>query len=150
MFKANFQTYDRNNKPTSMSWGVGDTPNLTNVGDLGPLLDALVTGSTVGIDVVESTSVVAAGVGPSADANAQRQNKWIFRFQVDAGATLEPGKIYHHFFGTADNSVLPSSSSDFVDLTAGVGLAFKAKADLVWKSPLNEAGALVSVQNTDD
>lgn len=134
-------TLDRQNKPTSMSIQVlsGATdPQLQAVTDA---MDVVILGSPLRAVKTTPQVIDAGDATPPTNKDANRGNKWLFRFQ-DALT----GKIYNHELGTADNNVLSTASDDFIDLTAGDGLSLKSALDVVYESPAGNSGVLLSVQ----
>lgn len=144
MASVSFSTIDRQSKSTSMTVGADDAVTDVNVQALADALDAILRGAAVKA-VVNIPNVVDAGsAAPPADKEAQRGNKWLFRVQVSAAP--ENGKVLTHEIGTADNSVLATSTDDFLDLTAGVGLTLKTAFETVYRSPNGNTGVLLSAQ----
>ena len=148
MATISIQTYDRENKPTSMSIGADDAVTGLNVQALADAIDAIVLGTAVSAKTIISTIVDAGTPGPSAEAFAQRGNKWLLRVSVPLDKQGD-GDIYTHEIGTADNAQLPSTDSDFLDLTAGVGAALKTALETVYESPEGNPGTLLSVQQVN-
>lgn len=150
MAKITISTYDRALpvKQTSMTLPAADAVGDIAVQALVDAVDAVILG-TDAAGVVTVPNVVDAGVpGPASNINADRGNKWMFRTSVplDNGGD---GAIYTNEIGTADNSQLPSANVDFLDLTAGVGLALKTAWDAVYESPDGNPGTLLSVQQVN-
>lgn len=145
MATLSFSTYDRLGKPTSMSIGADDAVSGANVQALADAIDAVIRGSAVKAVVSVDTIVDAGNATPPNDQEANRGSKWLYRVQVAA----EGGKIYTHEIGTADGSQLATASDDFLDLTAGVGLALKSAFEAVYESPNGNAGVLLSVQQVN-
>lgn len=144
MATVTISTYDRANKGTSLSIGADDAVTDVNVQALADAIDPIIRGVAVKA-VVTIPNVVDGGTpGPSTDKDAQRGNKWLFRVYDSVGQ-----KTYTHEIGTADNTVLPTAADDFIDLTAGVGLALKTAWDAVYLSPDGNAGSLLSVQQVN-
>ena len=142
--QVSFQTYDRLNKPTSLSIAAIDAVTTANVQALADAIDAVIRGVAVKATTAVIEIVDAGSAGPAADSEANRGSKWLFRTQD--GVT---GKIYTNEIGTADGTVLPSTDSDFIDLTAGVGLALKTAWEAVYRSEDGNAGTLLSVQQVN-
>ena len=150
MSTITIQTYDRSQpvKSTSMSIPADDAVGDIAVQALADAVDAIIRGTAVSATVTVPNVVDAGSPGPAADIDADRGNKWLMRTFVsadDQGA----GKTYQNEIGTADNGVLPSASDDFLDLTAGVGLALKTAWDAVYESPQGNAGVLLSCQQVN-
>lgn len=147
MASVTFSTYDRNNKRSSMTIHADNAVTNLNVQSVVDALDAIIVG-TATRGVVTVPNVVDAGAaGPSADLNAERGQKWLFRVQSTAGADI--GQIFQHELGTADNAVLPNANSDFIDLTVVPGLTLKTAWDTIWESPIGSTGSLLSVQRVN-
>jgi len=150
MATITIQTYDRSlpTKSTSMSLPADDAVGDIAVQALADAVDAIIRGTAVSATVTVPNVVDAGSSGPATDIDADRGNKWLLRTFVaadDQGA----GKTYQNEIGTADNGVLPSASNDFLDLTAGVGLALKTAWDAVYESPQGNAGVLLSCQQVN-
>ena len=141
MATLNFSTYDRLAKQTSMSFGADDAIADADVQAVVDALDAILRGSAVRGVVTVSNVVDGGSAAPPADEEANRGNKWMLRIQDSVTS-----KIYTHEIGTADNTQLPSSTSDFLDLTAGTGLALKTAVEDAYQSPVGNTGILLSVQ----
>lgn len=102
------------------------------------LIDALITameGITIGnpakSEVVIDRQVISTS--PAATAQAQRENKFLMRYH---GNTL--GQKFQASIPTADLDQL-MTNSEFVDLTAGNGLALKTAFEAIVVSP-NDGG----------
>lgn len=137
-------TIDRQSQRTTMKFSVdaGATdPELQLVVDN---IDAIILGSAASGVKTVSTVIDAGSAAPPADENAQRANKWLLRVQDAVN-----GKIFTHEIGTADNAQLPSSTDDYLDLSAGAGLALKTNFEAVYESPYGNAGTLLSVQQVN-
>lgn len=150
MATATFLTYDRSlpTKSSSMSISVADAILDATVQALADAVDAVILGTNVKASVTVPNVVDAGTPGPSANVLADRGNKWLFRTNVpldNQGA----GVIYQNEIGTADNAQLPSSDNDFLDLTAGVGLALKTAWDAAYVSAQGNPGTLLSVQQVN-
>ena len=134
-------TIDRQQRPTSMQIGADDAILTATVQALVDAVDGVILGAA-SRGVISVPEVVDAGSQvPPADEQANRGNKWLLRVQE---ATT--GKIFRHEIGTADNAQLADPSSDYVDLTAGVGLALKTAFEAAWESDEARSGVLLSVQ----
>lgn len=103
--------------------------------------DAIVLGASIKAVKSEDTTVDVGSQVPPANELANRGQKWLVRAQDST-----TGKIFTHELGTADFSQLPSATSDFLDLTAGVGLALKNAFDAIYESPEGNTGVMLSVQ----
>lgn len=144
MAKLNLSTIDRMAQPTGITIGTDDAVLEASVDALATALDGVILGAAIKAAITTTTVLQAGSQSPPAEFFANRGNKWLFRVESIAGADL--GKIYTHELGTADLNQLPASGSDFLDLTAGVGLALKTAWDAVWESPIGSAGDLLSAQ----
>lgn len=67
---------------------------------------------------------------PAASTAAQRENKWLCRYHSDE----VPATKFQVSIGTADLTKLPNHK-EFLDLTTGVGAAFKTAFEAVVVSP---------------
>jgi hypothetical protein len=139
-----FTTYDRLNKVTSMSFNAATLVDAGDVQDVADAIDAIIRGTAVKATSSIVTVVDQGVAGPSTDIDADRGNKWLVRIQDDVS-----GIIYTHELGTADNGVLPSADSDFIDLSGGVGQDFKDAVEVVYESPDGNAGTVLSVQQVN-
>lgn len=74
---------------------------------------------------------------PSDNPLAQRENKWLCRYHDAVTFQKMDGSI-----GTADLSLL-ADHSEFLDLTAGEGLAFKSAFEAVVKSKYDATHAVI-------
>lgn len=141
MAKVTFSTIDRQSKPTSLTVGADDAVLDATVQALADALDAIITGADLRA-VVQVPNIVDIGSAtPPADKSSDRGNKWLFRTQE---ATT--GKIFKNELGTRDATALPTATDDYVDLTAGVGLAVKTAWETLWTSDEGRAGTLLSIQ----
>lgn len=137
-------TIDRQSKRSTMRLGVdtGATdPELQAVVDA---VDAIILGSAASGNKTVTTVVDAGVAAPPADKAANRGNKWLLRLQDSVN-----GNIFTHEIGTADDAQLPSAGDDYLDLTAGVGLALKTAVETVYESPYGNTGVLLSVQQVN-
>lgn len=150
MASITFKTYDRSlpTKATSMEVPAADAVADIPVQALADAIDPVIRGTAVSAVVTVPNAVDAGTPGPSADIDADRGNKWLFRTSV-ALDNDGVGAIYQNEIGTADNGVLPSASNDFLDLAAGVGLALKTAWDAVYQSKQGNPGLLLSVQQVN-
>lgn len=144
MATLTFSTIDRLNKDTSMSIAAADAVGNTAVQDIADALQAIILGAPIRAVKSVPTIVDAGSAIPPADENANRKNMWQFRFQDSVN-----GRIFTHTLGTADNTALPSPTTDFLDLSAGLGLAVKTALDAAYRSPYGNAGVLLSVQQVN-
>ena len=145
MATLSFSTRDRRSNQTQLVIPADDAVGDVAVQALADAIDAVIRGSAVQAVVITANIVdVGSSLAPN-DVEANRGNKWLFRTQVAA----EGGKVYTNELGTADNSQLPSATDDFLDLSAGVGLALKTAWDAVYETALGNAGVLISVQQVN-
>jgi len=144
MAKLNFSAVDRMAKKTSMSMSADDAVLEADVDAFATALDAVLLGSAVRADKTTTVTLQAGSQVPPNEPFADRGLKWLFRVEAIAGTDI--GTIYTHEMGTADRAQLPSANSDFLDLSAGVGLALKTAFEDIWESPQGSAGTLLSVQ----
>lgn len=144
MATLTFTTFDRLNKVTSTTIGADDLVDNPTVQALADAIDAVIRGTAVKATRNIATVVDAGVAGPSGDIDADRGNKWLFRVQDDV-----TGQIYTHELGTADNGVLPSPGTDFIDLSTGVGAALKTAWEAAYESPDGNTGTLLSVQQVN-
>lgn len=141
MARFNASTVDRLALPTSTQINVDAAESVANLQALDAALNAVILGSSIrGVRTVDETIDGGSAVPPT-DVDANRGSKWLFRSQ-DA-ITQE---IFTNELGTADLSALPSSVTDFLDLSAGLGLALKNAWDAVYETKNGNAGVLLSVQ----
>ena len=139
---AKFSSIDRLGLATSMSIGCIDSATNSSIQSVADALDAIILGANIRATKTVATVVDIGSATPPADLNANRDHKWLLRFQDGLN-----GNIYTHEIGTADPAQLPAPTSDFVSLTAGNGLALKTAIDSLYRSPDNNAGTLLSVQD---
>jgi hypothetical protein len=99
----------------------------TLCGNLSAALAALVLGRFVKNSTTYARNVL--GSTPASDPLAQRENKWLCRYHDNTTF-----KKFQVSFGTADLSK-HMTNSEFVDLAAGDGLAFKTAFEAVVVSP---------------
>jgi len=137
----NMSTIDRLSQPTSTRFGAIAAVSDPQIQAVADALDAVILGANIKAVKSEDSVVDVGSQTPPADDDANRGNKWLMRAQDST-----TGKIYTHELGTADNAQLASPTSDFMDLTAGVGLALKTAWDAAYESPAGNTGVLLSVQ----
>jgi hypothetical protein len=101
---------------------------ITAIGDL---VLGLHTEDTVIIDREQLAS------GFASSNLAQRENKWLVRYHDGTNS-----KKYRVEIPTAKLSLL-AANSEFLDLTAGVGLAFKSAFEAIAKSPYDATHTVV-------
>lgn len=141
MAKITFSTLDRLGKPSSTEFNADNAVTGPQVQAVADALDALILGSPVKAVSAVVTVVDQGSAAPPASNLANRGDKWLMRIQDST-----TGQIYTHEIGTADYSQLASPTSDFVDITAGNGLAFKTAIEAAYESPDGNAGVLLSIQ----
>ena len=145
MARVTISTIDRQSYPTSMSVPAADGVGSIPVQALADAVDGIIRGAAVSATITVPQIIDGGSAVAPPDEEANRGNKWLFRTQVGA----PENKIFTNELGTADNSQLPSPTDDFLDLTAGVGLAVKVAWDAVYQSPAGNAGVLISVQQVN-
>lgn len=139
--KLSISTIDRLELPTSTRFTVIDAASDPQIQSIADAFDAVILGQEVKATKSEETVVDAGGDTVPTSELCNRGDKWLLRFQDSVKSTK-----YTHELGTADYTQLPASTSDNLDLTAGVGLALKNALDAVYESPLGNTGTLLSVQ----
>lgn len=141
MARFNVSTVDRLSLPTSTQINVDAAESVANLQALDAAVNSVILGSSVrGVRTVDEVIDGGSSV-PPADNSANRGQKWLFRSQDSV--TQE---IFTNEIGTADYAILPSPTTDFIDLTAGTGLALKNAWDAVYESKNGNGGVLLSVQ----
>jgi len=141
---ATFSSWDRLGKPTSMSMGVDSGVTDPEIQAIADAIDAVILGAAIKAVKTTDTVIDVGSATPPADSDANRGNKWLLRIQDGTN-----GKIFKHEIGCADNSQLPTPNTDFLDLTAGVGLALKTAVEAAYESPYGNTGTLLSVQQVN-
>lgn len=137
---VSLSTIDRLSLPTSTRFGVIAAATDPQIQTLTDAMDAVILGASLKAVKSEDTTVDVGSKTPPEDEDANRGNKWLMRFQ-----DLD-GNIYTHELGTADNAQLASATSDYIDLTAGTGLALKNAFDAIYEGKSGETGVLLTVQ----
>lgn len=141
MADLTLSTIDRQSKPTSTSLPVQDATTNPQAQAIIDAYDALVLGADLrGVITVPNVVDLGSQV-PPADDNANRGNKMLVRIQEAV-----TGKIRRYELGTFDNAQLPSPTDDFVDITAGNGLALKTAIEAVYETENGNAGTVLSIQ----
>lgn len=144
----NDNTLKPNGEPESGSFRVPvitlTAANLVAQQALHAALAAAVAGVTMGT-VRHTTTLLEETIGtssPAASTLAQRENKYLCRYH-----DVTTGQKFRVSLPTADLAVLPNNS-EFLDLTAGAGLALKDAFEDVVRSPADgsQAVSLDSVQ----
>lgn len=138
---VSLSTIDRLSLPTSTRIAAITAVTDPQIQTLTDSWDAVILGSALKAVKSEDTTIDGGSQVPPADELANRGQKWLARAQDSTTS-----KVFTHELGTADFSQLPSATSDFLDLTAGVGLALKNAFDAVYESPEGNTGVLLSVQ----
>jgi hypothetical protein len=136
-------TLRANGSPTTTHWRLPMTTltagNFTaQIAKTAALLEAVV--GIIGGQVQKGTTTAAVDIVSSSPASsplAQRENKWLCRYH---GTTLN--QKFTVSIGTADLSLL-AGHSEFLDLTADPGLAFKTAFEALVVSPDDDAEAVV-------
>jgi len=118
------------------------TLNAGNYAAQSSLIAALVTaleGITIGNPVKSETTILRSIISAAAasDPLAQRENKFLLRYH---GSTLN--QKFQASIGTADLTQL-MTNSEFIDLTAGTGLALKSAFEAIVKSPNDSSESVV-------
>jgi len=98
-------------------------------------LEGICLGNPAKSEIVIAREIIS--VTPASDAHAQRENKFLMRYH---SATL--GQKFQASVPTADLDQL-MTNSEFVDLTAGTGLALKTAFEAIVQSPNDAAEAVV-------
>jgi hypothetical protein len=132
-------TMKPNGTPESTNWRVPvATLTAANLVAKTALIQALIDavadltlGNVGSNEVVQDRDIVS--VAPAASQLAQRENKLLLRYSD--GATLQKFSVS---IGTFDLSALPLHS-EFLDLTAGEGLALKTAFDAIVVNPTASA-----------
>lgn len=141
MASVTFSTIDRLSKDTSISVQAIDAVLEADVDALAAAIQAIILGATLKAVKSIDTTLQAGSLVPPANEDANRGDKWLFRTQDNVN-----GKVFKNEIGTADSSALPGPTSDFIDLSAGLGLAVKTAWETVYRSPYGNAGTLLSIQ----
>lgn len=137
-------TLDRQSNRSSTRFAVKTAATNGELQAVADAVDAIILGSNVSATKVTAEVIDAGSAAPPADKTANRGDKWLMRMQDST-----TGQIYTHEIGTADGAQLPSSTDDYLDLTAGVGLALKTAIETAYESPDGNAGVLLSVQQVN-
>jgi len=98
-------------------------------------IEAIVIGTSAKNEITLTRAILSAL--PASSQLAQRENKWLMRYH---GTTL--AQKFQASIGTADLLELPSGS-EFLDLTAGDGLALKTAFEAIVKSPNDSAETVI-------
>jgi len=124
------------NEGESSSFGVyGANFSAANYDAQNTLMDALITavGNVTRGNQVHTTRMYSDSDGPAsgppADVEAQREQKWLVTYHGDGSL-----KKFRAEIPTADVQVKPSGT-EFMDLTAGVGLALVTAFEAYVRSP---------------
>lgn len=138
---VSLSTIDRLSLPTSTRHAIISGASDPQIQTLTDTWDAIILGASLKAVKTEDSVIDVGSQVPPADELANRGSKWLVRAQDST-----TGKIFNHELGTGDFSQLPSPTSDFLDLTAGVGLALKNAFDAIYESPEGNTGVMLSVQ----
>lgn len=113
---------------------------ITLAGNFKVALNGLIVGQIAKDELTYTREIISNS--PATSALAQRENKWLCRY-IDAVTN----KKYQVSFGTADLTK-HGANSEFVNLAADPGLAFKTAFEAFVKSPEDASHAvlLISVQ----
>ena len=141
---ATVSTIDRLGKGSNSTMGINAAATTLQLQALADGWDGILVGADVKLVKTSAEVVDAGSQTPPNDVNADRKNKWLYRIQDDT-----TGVIYAHELGCADNSQLPTPTTDFIDLTSGVGLALKDAIEAVYRSPDGNSGVLLTVQQVN-
>lgn len=146
--RYNDSTAGKDGKPESASMDIRVTDlNAGNLaGELVKLASLLTATQALSLGLLANETIVLSdtysNAGFATDKNAQRENKWL--------VTMEDN-VTHFTYGftipCADLSLLPDNHSQYLDLTAGAGLAFKNAIEAVWRSKAGNLGTIVSVKH---
>lgn len=109
--------------------------NETLVGNLRTALQGLILGQQAQATIIYNRTEVSAD--PAASALAQRENKWLCRYH---DATTNQN--FQASFGTADLTK-KVTNKEYVDLSAGAGLAFKTAFEAIVVSPADASHSVV-------
>lgn len=139
-------TIDRQSKRTTMKLPVADAATPANLQAIVDAIDAIILGSDASGTLTTSTTIDSGLSTIPTNKSANRGNKWLLRIQDPTPAV---NRIFTYEIGTADDDQLPAADSDFLDLTAGPGLALKTAIEAEYVSPYGNAGILLSVQQVN-
>lgn len=134
-------TIDRLSLPTSTQHTIIAAATDPQIQTLTDAWDAVILGASLKATKNDETVVDGGSQTPPADELANRGSKWLVRAQDSTTS-----KVYNHELGTADFTQLPAATSDYLDLTAGVGLALKNAFDAIYESPAGNTGVMLSCQ----
>lgn len=147
-YRANWRDYDNKSgtmaldtySPTAAEWDAFQV-------SLTAFVDAVVAatvGNTIPAGESWSWSYEAPNKANAASSLAQREQKWLCRY---TSATMPELGQFRLEIPTADLTLL-TNNSDFLDLSAGAGLAFKNAFEAVVVTPdaYEHATTLLSVQ----
>jgi hypothetical protein len=131
------ETRKGNGSPETTTWRIPVTTltaanvvaETTLINNLVTAIDAITLGNVLNQDTTFLAQVISSG--PATNPLAQRENKYLIRYHDPI--TLDKFQVS---VGTADLSV-KTPHSEFVDVTAGLGLAIKIAWELVVVSPDN-------------
>lgn len=140
----NDNTLKSNGQPESTNFRVPITTltpanvaaTVTLTGNLAAAFAGIIIGEFAANETTYARNILSGD--PAASQLAQRENKWLFRYH---DATV-PSQKHTVSLGTADLTVLPNNS-EFIDLTAGAGLAVKTAFEAVVVAPNDSAHSVI-------
>lgn len=141
--KVTFSGVDRESKSTSTTLELADATLDADIIAIASDIDAITLASGYKAVKTVSTELVAGDNTPPASGYANRGMKYLLRFQTTNGNG--DSVVVTNEIGIADYTVLPVGS-DYLDLTAGAGLALKTDLDAAYVGPYGTGGTLLSVQ----
>lgn len=127
MLSARFTTLDRFGVETGLKIEISPTYTNGQIQALADALDAILLGSAVRAEVEEVTIIDPGSILPATDDEADEALTWSF-------IVYGPSGIEQPMIGTADWSLLEPDRFD-LDLTTGLGLAFKNALLAVFRFP---------------
>jgi hypothetical protein len=128
---------------------------LTQIGALRSATAALVRGVVANESQTVFNTILSAAL--PTDADAQRGNKWLVSYHdstqfFDPPLNAIPNDSYLRKFRvmipTANNSLLPLNKAE-LDITAGLGLAFKTAFEAIAKSPAGGSVVIDFIRQTN-
>lgn len=114
---------------------------LTQFGALRTAIEGITIGVVAKEQWIGDETVLSST--PPTNGFAQRETKWLVRYRGD---TTE--EVYRMEIGTADLALLPDGD-EFLDITAGAGLAFVTAFEAIARTPEDSAETVtvISVQH---
>lgn len=147
MSKIVFTMMDHEEEKSPATIYAGDITAVSLPGfltDFGALRTAI-EGITIGVVHKESWTgdETILSNTPPANGFAQRESKWLVRYRDDVTE-----EVYRMEIGTADLSLLPAGE-EFLDITAGAGLAFRTAFETIARTPESSSNTVtvISVQH---